>query len=157
AARFLLHQGGLLRGVRHWNRNAFRILMYHDFPSIPGLQDALAKQCAHIAREYDVVTMTDISRYLREGRALPKNALAVTVDDGNRDFLLSAYPVFKAHEIPVTVYLVSGFLDKQLWLWWDQIIYIVEETRRSSFQWSQTPGVVPMTFPLETAAERQLA
>src|SRR5438094_716043 len=95
-ARTLLHRAGGLSGARCWNRGAYRILMYHDFPAIPGLQEALAKQCAHIARHYELVSMTDIGRYLREGKPLPKNALAVTVDDGHRDFFLNGYPVFQA-------------------------------------------------------------
>src|SRR5882724_2515947 len=110
-----------IRWARYWHRQGIRILMYHDFPSVSGLQDALTKQCAHIARYYNVVTLTDIGRYLREETALPKNALAVTVDDGNRDFLLNGYPIFHAHKIPVSVFLVSGFLDGQMWLWWDQV------------------------------------
>ena len=156
-ARTMLHRAGGLRGVRYWNRRGIRILMYHDFPSAPGLLDALAIQCAHIARDYEVVSLTNIGRHLREGTWLPKNALAVTVDDGNRDFLLNGYPVFHAHKIPVTVFLVSGFLDKQLWLWWDQIIYILEESRRSSVRLSLSGGQPPVAFPLETAAERQHA
>src|SRR5579864_7816253 len=92
-ARILLHQAGWLRGIRFWNRNGFRILMYHDFPAVPGMQEALAKQCEHINRYYKVVTMSDIAKHLREGAPLAPNALAVTVDDGGRDFLFSAYPV----------------------------------------------------------------
>lgn len=156
-ARTLLHQGGWLRGVRYWNRNGFRILMYHDFPSVPGIQEALAKQCLHINQYYQVVTMTDISGYLREGKRLPPNALAVTVDDGNRDFLVNAYPVFKAHRIPVIVFLVSGFLDRKLWLWWDKIIYMLEQSRRASFQLSLSAAQAPATFAIETPEQRQQA
>jgi peptidoglycan/xylan/chitin deacetylase (PgdA/CDA1 family) len=156
-ARALLHQAGWLRGFRCWNRQGIRILMYHDFPSAPGLQDALAKQCAHITRYYKVVSLTDIGRHLREGTPLPKNALAVTVDDGNRDFLLNGYPVFRAHKIPVTVFLVSGFLDGQLWLWWDKIIYAVEKSRRSSFAFPLSPGQPAEHFFIETPEQRQHA
>src|SRR5437870_1845298 len=120
-ARGLLHTGGFLGRIRSWNRHAVRILMYHDFPSDPEVVTALERQCAHINQHYQVVSMTDVGRYLREGASLPENALAVTIDDGGRDFLQTAQPIFKAHRIPVTVYVVSGFLDKQLWLWWDQV------------------------------------
>lgn len=48
------------------------------------------------------------------------NCAAVTVDDGYADFL-QAWPVFKSYGIPVTVYLVSGFLDRELWLWMDEV------------------------------------
>src|SRR5688572_24324151 len=100
-ARALLHEAGWLRGVRYWNRHRFGILMYHHFPSVPGLQESLAKQCDHIARHFQLVSLTEIGQCLKEGRPLPPNALAVTVDDGSRDFLINAYPIFRAHKIPV--------------------------------------------------------
>ncbi len=156
-ARILLHQAGWLRGVRYWNRNAFRILMYHDFPSIPGLQESLVKQCEHINRHYRVVSMTDIATYLRGGEKLPTNALAVTVDDGNRDFLLNGYPIFQAHKIPVTVFVVSGFLDRTLWLWWDKIIYVLENTRRTSFQFSFSADHRSVSFTIVTPDQRREA
>ncbi len=156
-ARTFLHQGGGLQGVRFWNRRGFRILMYHDFPAVPGLQEALAKQCAHIARNYEVVSLTYIGRHLREGRPLPKNALAVTVDDGNRDFLLNGYPIFNSHKIPVTVFVVSGFLDQQLWFWWDQVMYLMGKSPRTSFEFSLAPGQPPRQFSIATPEERQRA
>jgi len=157
AARKMLHQGGALRGVRQWNRRGYRILMYHDFADAPGMQEALARQCDHIRRHYNVVTLTDIAAYLREGASLPDNALAVTVDDGGRDFLLTAHPIFKTHGIPVIVYLVSGFLDKKLWLWWDQVHLVVEGTPRTSFQFSLAPGLPPTPFIIETMEQRRQA
>src|SRR5258706_6645572 len=157
AARVLLHQGSLLGGVRYWNRNGFRILMYHDFHSAPGVQESHAKQCDHINHYYQVVTLTDIAKHLREGTLCPPNALAVTVDDGGRDFLINAYPVFKAYRIPVTVFLVSGFLDKKLWLWWDQVRFQIEHSRRTSFQLPLSPGRPPVKFDVDTEEQRQQA
>ncbi len=131
--------------------------MYHDFPSISGLQESLAKQCEHINRHYQVVTLTDIARSLREGTPLPPNALAVTVDDGNREYLHNGYPVFRAHRIPVTAYVVSGFLDHKLWLWWDQVSYMLERSRRPSFKISFIKGDPSVEFFLGTAEQREHA
>jgi peptidoglycan/xylan/chitin deacetylase (PgdA/CDA1 family) len=156
AARTFLHDAGGLIGVRHWNRHSFRILMYHTFPSIPGEHEALAKQCAHMVRYYHPVSLTDIHRSLRDGVPLPPNSLAVTVDDGYHDFLTNAYPVFKDYKIPVTVFLISGFLDGHLWLWWDQVRYLITHSPRNSFAWAP-PGRPTMHCSLETAAEREMA
>ena len=157
-ARTLLQAGGGLHDIRYWNRDGFRILMYHDFPaSVPGLPDLLAKQCAHIARYYQVLSLEDISRYLRMGRRMQQNALAVTLYDGNRDFLINGYPVFHAYRIPVTVFLVSGFLDRKLWLWWDKIDYLVTESKKSSFQLVLTANEAPTNFYLRTEEERRNA
>ena len=154
-ARSLLHGVGGLAGVRCWNRRGFRILMYHNFPSSqPGQQEALAKQCRHITRHYSVVSLTDIAQSLRGGTPLPPNALAVTIDDGYRDFL-NGQPVFKAFNIPVTVFLVTGFLDHKLWMWWDQLAYLLDKSRRRSFQFSFSSDKAPASFMLETETQRE--
>ena len=59
-----------------------RILMYHRFSD----RAALARQCAHIRRHYQPVSMAAVSEWLHDGRSLPPYALAVTVDDGYADF-----------------------------------------------------------------------
>jgi len=132
--------------------------MYHAFPeTVPGLQEALARQCAYIKRHYNIISMDEIGRCLRNGTPLPKNALAVTVDDGCRAFLLSGGPVFQAYNIPVLVYLVSGFLDGKLWFWWDQVAYAISKTKLPVFQLTLAPGEPPTSFNLETEERREQA
>lgn len=53
-----------------------------------------------------------------------KCGVAFTVDDGYRDFLQAA-PVFAEFEFPVTVFLTSGFVDSDLWHWWDKVEWMV--------------------------------
>jgi peptidoglycan/xylan/chitin deacetylase (PgdA/CDA1 family) len=107
-------------GMARWkNRKGLRILMYHRF----GDRDALARQCAHIRSHYAPVSMAKAAAWLEHGAEVPENALVVTVDDGYRDFYQVAYPVFCEYGIPATVYLVSEFLDRKLWLWVDQVRY----------------------------------
>ena len=119
AARTAFHRAGGL-GIARWlNRNGLRILMYHRFSD----RDALARQCAHIRAHYAPVSMAQVADWLSSGTPLPQNALAVTVDDGYRDFYQIAFPVFREYQIPATVYLVSSFLDRELWLWVDQVQY----------------------------------
>lgn len=154
--RLMLYPTSRLGTMIHRNRHGFRILMYHQFPSASvDMQEALAKQCAHMMSRYTLVTMTEIGRSLREGIPLPPNALAVTVDDGYRNFLCNGYPVFRNYRIPVTVYLVSGFIDKEAWLWWDQVRYQVDHTRRRQFSLTLYPGDLPTTFILTTLDDRR--
>ena len=65
--------------------------------------------------------MKQVAAALHGGEPLPPKAVAITVDDGYRDFLLRAYPVFHEFEIPATVFLVSDFIDGTGMLWWDRL------------------------------------
>lgn len=153
--RFLLHQGGGLRDVRFWNRNAIRILMYHDFPGGPEADASLRQQLEHINRYYHAVTMSDIARCIREGEPLPPNAIAVTVDDGGRDFLLNASSIFKAYKVPATLYVVSGVLDKLAWFWWDQVEWLLKSATLTAVALPLRPERGTVALDLETPQKRE--
>jgi len=119
AAKTAFHKAGGVAMARWMNRKGLRILMYHRF----GDREALARQCAHLRAHYAPVAMAQVADWLWQGTPMPANAMAVTVDDGYRDFYQVAYPVLREYGIPATVYLVSEFLDRKLWLWVDQVRY----------------------------------
>ena len=116
AVRQVFHTAGGLAAARWLHRRRLRILMYHRFND----RESIARQCAHIRAHYAPVSLTQVAERLADG-AWPDNALAVTVDDGYRDFFQVAYPVFREYGIPATVYLVSDFLDGRQWLWVDRV------------------------------------
>jgi peptidoglycan/xylan/chitin deacetylase (PgdA/CDA1 family) len=124
AAKAVLHRAGGIKVFRAIHTRQLRILMYHRFPAD---RVGLEAQCEHIRRYYQPVTLDDWVR-----GELPANAIAVTVDDGYRDFLLYGWPVLKSYGIPATVYLVSGFVNQELWLWVDQVRYLVERSGKGS-------------------------
>lgn len=135
--RIGLHRFGGLSVLRRHNRKKFRILMYHRFSSVlyPGAQDALSEQCAYLKRWYYPSSLTDICEHLLCRRQMPPGAVAITVDDGYRDFLTDAFPVFQHWKIPVTVFLVTDFVDGELWQWWDRVDYAIMTPRAGPFSW----------------------
>ncbi|MBK0398734.1 polysaccharide deacetylase family protein [Limibaculum sp. M0105] len=44
---------------------------------------------------------------------------AVTLDDGYRNNLEEALPVFEKHGVPFTVFVTSGFVERRFTLWWE--------------------------------------
>jgi len=151
-ARLLFHGAGGLRLVRWLHRKGLRILMYHRFPNAAGL-DA---QCRHIRKYYVPVSLSQVDSWLRCGGPLPPNAMAVTIDDGYRDFGDVAYPVLAAWQIPVTVYLVSDFLDGGIWLWVDQVRFAFANSPVRRFR-TELPGGQVLEFALETPGQRRTA
>jgi peptidoglycan/xylan/chitin deacetylase (PgdA/CDA1 family) len=149
AARVALHDLQGLAFVRWKRRRLLRILTYHRFTRTSDA--ALRRQCEHIVRYYKPLSMQEAVEGLCNG-SLPDNALAITVDDGYRDFLLG-HEVFQSFGIPVTVFIVSGFLDG-LWLWYDQVLYAVRHSRRERVQ---VEFGQPVSFDLRQPEEREKA
>ena len=111
--------------VRWWKRQGVRILMYHRFADAA----ALDRQCAHIREYSKPISMSAVAEWLESGRDAEPYSIAVTVDDGYRDFLGVAHPVFAKYAIPVTVFVVSDFLDGKRWLWFDQVLWAFKRAR----------------------------
>ena len=145
-------KGGGVEVARWMNRKGLRILMYHRFSDpVP-----LARQLRHLREHYSPVSMAQVSAWLSGGAPLPENALAVTVDDGYRDFYQVAYPVFRDYGIPATVYVVSDFLDRRLWLWVDQVRHAFLHAPEQSFV-LELGGPSTRSFELASAESRRRA
>ena len=129
-----------------------RVLSYHRFPV--ELAGELERQCAYFRRNFTLVSLDTFALALRDNRPLPENSLVVTVDDGYEDSYSVAAPIFQKHGIPATVYLVSDFLDRKTWLWWDQLSYAFARSRNEQIM-LHLPGRGPETIKLGSAAERQ--
>jgi peptidoglycan/xylan/chitin deacetylase (PgdA/CDA1 family) len=115
--------GGGLRGTRAAHESTFRILMYHRFPGDAGVvQQRLREQLRHIRKHYRPVRLSSIAG------SKGQRHIAVTVDDGYLDFA-TAWPVFRDEGIPVTLYAVSGFLNRRLWLWPDALDHALKSTK----------------------------
>lgn len=52
-----------------------------------------------------------------------KNKIVFTLDDGYLDNYTVAYPIFKKHNVPFTVYITTSFPENEAILWW----YILED------------------------------
>jgi peptidoglycan/xylan/chitin deacetylase (PgdA/CDA1 family) len=52
------------------------------------------------------------------------------MDDGYIDQATVGAPLFAEFDCPVTTFVTTGFLDRQLWFWWDKIRYVFLHTRR---------------------------
>ena len=120
---------GLLSLLRPAMRGRATILMLHRFREAE--HEHAGADPRDIARHlewlrkhgYPLMSLADASRALVAGEPLADGAVIVTVDDGYADFVRAGLDVFARYDCPVTVFLVSGFLDGQLWLWWDQVEY----------------------------------
>jgi len=92
---------------------------------------ALRRTLAFLRRQgYELIGIGEMFRRLREGPPSEDLGVALTLDDGYAEQLKVAGPIFADFDCPVTIFLTTGFLDGGLWLWWDRIAHVFEETRR---------------------------
>jgi peptidoglycan/xylan/chitin deacetylase (PgdA/CDA1 family) len=118
-------------------RNRARVLMYHRFgPGDPRKlsADVLDEQLYFLHRHFNVVPLGDLVTRLQSGAAFEPCTVALTVDDAYADFGEHAYPVFRKHGIPVTIYVVSEFASGRLWLWWDAIRHLLNQATEGQYR-----------------------
>lgn len=126
--QFVGNFGGY-RLARHFTARHPRILMYHRFSQEPGhgvCSATFEHQVAYIARHYNPMTVTGIVRGCFQDGKLPPHTVAITVDDGYYDFYDVAWPILKRYGVPATFYVTTGFIDGKLWLWPDQLAWVID-------------------------------
>ena len=116
--------------------SAARVLMYHRFSDGPDSRKLsvrlFERHLEYLTRRFRVRRLGDVVAALREGRPLEDRTVVLTIDDGYADFVTYAYPALARYEAPATVFLVSRFLDGDLWLWFDAVHYMLTRTAAAS-------------------------
>lgn len=130
AVRALLASSPLLRLWRGLPGTHLSIFTLHRF-AVPDLgieghdPVELATTLAGLRRErIPVLSLGSVVEALQDRTPLPRRAAVFTVDDGYFDFAEIGAPVFARFDCPVTVFLVTGFLDGSCWLWWDKVRHL---------------------------------
>jgi peptidoglycan/xylan/chitin deacetylase (PgdA/CDA1 family) len=120
--------------------------MYHRFGIGDSARklgaDCLDKQLRLLCRHFNVVRLRDLVSRLKSGVAIDPLSVVLTVDDAYADFGKYAYPVFRKHGVPVTLYVVSEFAGGRWWLWWDAIRYLLNETADGDYRLIMPNGAV---------------
>jgi len=137
-----LHRAGLSRGLTRaagWARRGpvFPILTYHRvndhrdpfFSAMP--TTVFERQVQHLAHHYTVLPVEELVDRMRAG-AVPRNAAAITFDDGYRDTLTHAAPILAGYGLPATVFLATGFIGTTEVPWYDRLATALKLSPRPS-------------------------
>ena len=154
----------LLRADQWWPRldpwRGLVTLNYHRFGDRtqsavdPGVYSATAEsfdaQIRYLKKHCDLIGLSDLPDVLREGSS--RRAVLLTVDDGYRDNYEVAYPILKQHQVPAVIFLATGFLDQPRVAWWDEISWMVRESRLAVARLPDRWKVEPLRLAPETTA-----
>jgi len=127
----------LHRFIQWVHRKRIIILMYHGFfdESRPegieqyghrwcGIQK-FKEQMDHLKRHYNIIPLKTLAEHYTTGEEIPNRTAVVTIDDGYRSNYSLAYPVLKQKQIPATIFICTGFVGDQEYLWTDRLEYSI--------------------------------
>lgn len=100
---------------------------------------------------FDVVALDEVRGRLTKGSERP--FACFTLDDGYRDNLEHAYPIFKRHGIPFTIYVPTDYADGRADLWWVTLERVLREAPHITLAMNGEGR----SFPLGTIAEKEVA
>jgi peptidoglycan/xylan/chitin deacetylase (PgdA/CDA1 family) len=106
------------------------ILMYHYVRVVDDPKDTIgiglsvpperfAAQMQYLADHgYTTLTMSDVYAILAGQQPLPAKPIALTFDDGYRDFYTAAWPILKQHHFKATSYIITNFIGWDAYMTW---------------------------------------
>lgn len=126
-------------------------------------------------KKYYAILALDEGIKRLSNNTLPPNALAITFDDGYRNFYTYAFPILKKLNIPATIFLATDFVLEKKPLWVDRLEYagfmsdeykllfaderkrLVKETeRRAGISFTDFEGDRAVYAPLELEEIREM-
>lgn len=121
-------------GRRFSGANRPVVLMYHRVTDVAVDPWELSVGPTHFTRQLevlkstrDIVPMQWLAERLRSGH-LPRNAAAITFDDGYADVFHNALPILQRLGCPATVFITTQAIDDPSVFWWDILSRIILET-----------------------------
>lgn len=163
ARRWLFHAGACSAIRTLAPSRGLAILRYHavcgpegDAYAEPGIcvtPAAFEEQVAYLMSRYRVLPLPEAVRFLRAGKSLPANAVAITFDDGYADNLAAAR-VLRRYGATATFYITSGCLAGEAPFWPSEIRQLV---RRIPLEIRLKSAGRDAAIPCATDADRRRA
>jgi peptidoglycan/xylan/chitin deacetylase (PgdA/CDA1 family) len=107
---------GELGGVTPRGYQTVPVLVYHKFSKqvsdrMTVREDAFEEQMAFLKRSgYRVITLDDLFDFLDRKRAIPRQSVLITFDDGWRSMYEIAYPILKKYGYPATLFVYTDLI-----------------------------------------------
>jgi peptidoglycan/xylan/chitin deacetylase (PgdA/CDA1 family) len=138
------------------------ILMYHrvaeediDPWSLRVTPEHFAEHLAVLRQHTQPMSLKELAQAHQEGKICAR-AVAITFDDGYANNLHQAKPLLEKYQIPATVFVATGYLEKPSEFWWDELENIVLQPGKLPEQLSLTINEQQYQCDLDTASNYSL-
>lgn len=155
--KIILFYGGFFHLLRVLFPNRrVAVLRYHavvnpqeNFYTAPGISmsvRAFERHVRYFAKRYRILSLDQVIDAVQQRRALPRNAVVFTFDDGYADNFQAAQ-ILKKHGGSGTFYLTTNCIERKEPLWLAELHYLVRRTRAPKFslQYNGTKTDLPLT------------
>jgi peptidoglycan/xylan/chitin deacetylase (PgdA/CDA1 family) len=120
-------------------RHSVTVLMYHELGADDAQTNAwtvvrrgeFLRQVALLRRHFELVSMDEAARGLREGWNGARPRAVITFDDGHVGLHEHLLPLVEREQVPVTVYLATGHIESGRSYWFDRIVNAVQVRARA--------------------------
>jgi peptidoglycan/xylan/chitin deacetylase (PgdA/CDA1 family) len=135
----------LLQSARRMLRHDLRVLAYHrvrdiatgftfDPMLVSASPDGFASQVRWLRDRFRPVRCEEVIEALDGGRALPRDAVLVTFDDGYDDNYHVAFPVLRELGVPATFFVATGHIDSGAPFAYDWLVHALRTTQATRLQ-----------------------
>jgi peptidoglycan/xylan/chitin deacetylase (PgdA/CDA1 family) len=95
-----------------------------------------------ISKKYRFISLDELYHILMSQESQKQKFICFTLDDGYKDNLDYAFPLFKKYNIPFAIYITNCFPNRTAILWW----YLLEQTIQSKSEFELNCGVETFVF-----------
>lgn len=135
AKNYISNRLSISKAFQYRNRKRAVVLTYHliydkgacgSTRQICSISSAeFERHIEYLIRNYQIVPLREIVDDIRNGGTLPQRALAITFDDGFRNFYTVAYPILRSNRVPVTVFVSTGLIGSSELFWFDKVEQLI--------------------------------
>lgn len=84
------------------------------------------------ASGFEFISMDELAERVQnpEKYSKTKPFISITLDDGYRDNLINAVPVFRRHQVPYMIYIAPALTEAKAPLWWEDLELIIGKQKK---------------------------
>jgi peptidoglycan/xylan/chitin deacetylase (PgdA/CDA1 family) len=134
------------------------ILTYHRFPQgdgeesfDEGVVDVTREDFEHhvacLKKHFTPIGVDDLCAFAAGG-TLPRNAVAITFDDGYLDNYEQALPILRRHDCKAIFFVATSITTERRMHWWDRAAYLIRRSTREYIE-IHYPSVMRFDLPAD--------